>query len=118
MNAVVEYELADGIVTITLNRPDDMNAVNLAVCEAMHAALTAFEKDPQAPVAVLTGRGKVFCAEPTSRPSPQGTARRSRGTRPASVASSAFPAPSRSSPRSTATRLPAGWSSSWPAISR
>lgn len=62
MSAVVEYELTDGIATITLNRPDDMNAVNLAVCDAMVEALQAFENDPRARVAVLTGRGRVFCA--------------------------------------------------------
>ncbi|WP_051808862.1 enoyl-CoA hydratase-related protein [Actinoplanes subtropicus] len=62
MTAVVEYELADGIATITLNRPDDLNAVDLAVCDAMAETLSAFENDPRARVAVLTGRGRVFCA--------------------------------------------------------
>jgi enoyl-CoA hydratase/carnithine racemase len=62
MSAVVEYELADGIATITLNRPDELNAVNLAVCDAMRDILRTFEDDPQARVAILTGKGRVFCA--------------------------------------------------------
>lgn len=62
MSTVIEYDLNDGIATITLNRPNDMNAVNLAMCNAMAETLRAFEDDPAARVAILTGAGRVFCA--------------------------------------------------------
>lgn len=62
VNEVVRYEVSDGIATITLDRPGDRNAVDLAVCDAMTAALREFEVDPLVRVAVLTGAGKVFCA--------------------------------------------------------
>lgn len=62
MTSAVEYRVEDGIATITLNRPDDRNAVNLEVCDAMYTVLERFEADPAARVAILTGSGRVFCA--------------------------------------------------------
>lgn len=62
MKSPVRYQLNDAVATITLDRPDDRNAVDLQVCDAMHAALEKFEADPSARVAVLTGEGPVFCA--------------------------------------------------------
>lgn len=62
MSSVVDYAVDDGIATITLNRPEDRNAVNLDVCDAMYAALEEFESSDAARVAILTGSGKVFCA--------------------------------------------------------
>jgi enoyl-CoA hydratase/carnithine racemase len=59
---VVEYEITEGIATITLNRPHEMNAVNLEMCEAMQRVLRTFENDPDARVAILTGAGPAFCA--------------------------------------------------------
>lgn len=59
---VVTYGTRDGIATITLNRPDHRNAVDLAVCDEMVAVLRRFEADSEARVAVLTGAGRVFCA--------------------------------------------------------
>jgi enoyl-CoA hydratase/carnithine racemase len=59
---VVDYEITEGIATITLNRPNELNAVNLEMCEAMHTVLSTFENDPTARVAVLTGAGRAFCA--------------------------------------------------------
>lgn len=62
VEAVVDYQVEDGIATITLNRPDNRNAVNLDVCDAMYAALEEFESTDAARVAILTGSGMVFCA--------------------------------------------------------
>ena len=62
MTDVVTYSLDAGIATITLNRPEHRNAINLRVCDEMVAALRAFEDDATARVAVLTGAGKVFSA--------------------------------------------------------
>lgn len=50
------------IARITLNRPDQRNAFNTAMADALRDALDRFEADPALRVAVLCGAGKVFCA--------------------------------------------------------
>jgi enoyl-CoA hydratase/carnithine racemase len=62
MPDVVTYRLDDGIATITLNRPEHRNAIDLQVCAEMVDALRRFESDPLARVGVLSGAGKVFSA--------------------------------------------------------
>jgi 2-(1,2-epoxy-1,2-dihydrophenyl)acetyl-CoA isomerase len=47
---------------ITLNRPDRLNALNLAMAEALLAALAAAEADPGCRALLLTGSGRGFCA--------------------------------------------------------
>src|SRR3989442_14565245 len=52
----------DGVATITLNRPDALNALNLALGrELFHAALDV-DDDPGVRCVVITGAGKAFCA--------------------------------------------------------
>jgi len=60
--AVVLTESADGVMTITLNRPEAKNSVNLAVAKGIAAAIDELENSPELRVAVLTGAGGVFCA--------------------------------------------------------
>jgi enoyl-CoA hydratase/carnithine racemase len=50
------------ILLITINRPDQRNAVNAAVSHALAAALDELDADPGLSVGVLTGAGKGFCA--------------------------------------------------------
>lgn len=50
------------IVRWTLNRPDAMNALNLATVAALEAAMDAAAADGGIRVIVLTGTGKAFCA--------------------------------------------------------
>jgi enoyl-CoA hydratase/carnithine racemase len=53
----------DGIAIITLNRPDNRNALGKDMREGLFAAWDRFEHDPALRVAILTGAGeKVFCA--------------------------------------------------------
>src|SRR5581483_2635598 len=47
---------------ITINRPDQRNAVNAAVSHGIAAALDELDADPGLSVGVLTGAGKGFCA--------------------------------------------------------
>lgn len=61
-NDVVLLHVANGVATITLNRPDQRNAFNPEVCDAMRAAFDRIEADPDVRVAVLTGAGALFCA--------------------------------------------------------
>jgi enoyl-CoA hydratase len=55
-------ERREGVLLITLNRPDARNAVNLALAEGIAAALDELDDDDALTVGVLTGAGKGFCA--------------------------------------------------------
>jgi enoyl-CoA hydratase len=61
--APVLFRLEDRVATITLNRPEQRNAIDAATARALLAALDRFEADPAALVGVLTGAGdRAFCA--------------------------------------------------------
>jgi len=54
---------AGGIFTLTLNRPEAMNSLSLALLDAMHAALDEVAFDPAVSCVVVTGAGeRAFCA--------------------------------------------------------
>ncbi|BCJ66193.1 enoyl-CoA hydratase-related protein [Polymorphospora rubra] len=53
---------ADGVVTLTLNRPDALNALDTALKEALRDALAALEGDRTCRAVVLAGAGRGFCA--------------------------------------------------------
>jgi len=53
---------ADGIMTVTLNRPEKLNAINLPVSQALDAAVWRFGDDEDLRVLVLTGTGRYFSA--------------------------------------------------------
>ena len=54
--------LADGILTLTLNRPQARNAMSRAMNEALQQQLALAELDPAVKCVVLTGAGNAFCA--------------------------------------------------------
>ena len=58
----VEYACADQVATITLNRPDKLNAVSDEVVRQMAEAFRRFDLDPEAEVAILNGSGRAFCS--------------------------------------------------------
>ncbi len=51
-----------GVVTLTLNRPERLNALNVELGVALVAALVRAANDPEVRVVVLTGAGKAFCS--------------------------------------------------------
>ncbi len=56
------YAVADGVATITLNRPEKLNAWTLRLgAEVRHAAFRA-ERDPEVRAILITGAGKGYCA--------------------------------------------------------
>jgi enoyl-CoA hydratase len=55
-------ERRDRVFLITINRPDQRNAVNAAVAQGMARALDDLDADPDLSVGVITGAGKGFCA--------------------------------------------------------
>ncbi|MFI9384469.1 enoyl-CoA hydratase [Kutzneria sp. NPDC052558] len=62
MADVVLAENTDGVLLLTLNRPDRLNAWTPAMEEQLFAALEAADEDPSVRVIVLTGAGRGFCA--------------------------------------------------------
>jgi methylglutaconyl-CoA hydratase len=63
MNDTVLYQIdADGIATVTLNRPEVHNAFDPAMVAALTATLKCIAADRAARAVVLTGAGRSFCA--------------------------------------------------------
>lgn len=62
MQEVVLRHLENGVLTLTLNRPDKLNAANDALLLGLTRALTDAETDRAARVVVVTGAGRGFCA--------------------------------------------------------
>lgn len=55
-------ELDDGVVWLTLNRPEKMNAVSPELAERLVEALARLAETPDVAAVVLTGAGRAFCA--------------------------------------------------------
>ncbi len=55
-------ERRERVLVITINRPDQRNAVNAAVANGISAALDELDADAELTLGVLTGAGKGFCA--------------------------------------------------------
>jgi len=58
----VLVDVADGIMTITLNRPKAKNAANKALAEGVAAALDELDSNDNIRVAIITGAGGTFCS--------------------------------------------------------
>jgi enoyl-CoA hydratase/carnithine racemase len=59
--AEVLYEVEDGVATITLNRPDRMNAISGPMLMGLGELLLKANADPKVRVVILTGAGRAFC---------------------------------------------------------
>lgn len=55
-------EVEDGIATITLNRPEKLNAYTTELGDEFCRAFRDFERDPKVRAIVMTGAGRAFCA--------------------------------------------------------
>jgi 2-(1,2-epoxy-1,2-dihydrophenyl)acetyl-CoA isomerase len=55
-------ERGDGVLTLTLHRPDVLNSFNRAMALALQEALQGAAADPEVRAIVLTGSGRAFCA--------------------------------------------------------
>ncbi len=62
MSDEVLVDVADGIMTVTLNRPKAKNAANKALAEGVAAAMDELDSNDDIKVAILTGAGGTFCA--------------------------------------------------------
>ena len=52
----------EGVLTLTLRRPERRNALDHALFAALTGAFAAFAADPAARVLVITGEGSAFCS--------------------------------------------------------
>ncbi len=62
MADTILYEVQDRIATITLNRPEALNAINRQLRTDLRDTIQRFDQDDDAWVAIVTGTGRAFCA--------------------------------------------------------
>ena len=58
----ITYDVAAGVATITLNRPDSLNALNRQITEELHVSLSEAAGDPAVRCLLITGAGRGFSA--------------------------------------------------------
>ncbi len=58
----IRYEVSDGVCTVTLQRPDKLNAVTRPMLEELIAAFDRADADDAVRVVIVTGSGRAFCA--------------------------------------------------------
>jgi len=62
MFETILYDVAEGIATITLNRPDQLNAFNATMARELIAAFDRTDANDDVRVVIVTGAGRGFCA--------------------------------------------------------
>ena len=58
----IRYDAAGGVATITLNRPEKLNAVTTVMIRELMAAFDAADTDDAVRAVIVTGAGRAFCA--------------------------------------------------------
>jgi len=58
----IRYEAADGMATVTLHRPEKLNAVTIVMIGELIAAFDAADADDSVRAVIVTGAGRAFCA--------------------------------------------------------
>lgn len=58
----IKYEVSDGILTITLNRPERLNAFTARMRDELIYAIDQADADDSVRVIIFTGEGRAFCA--------------------------------------------------------
>src|SRR5690606_10358995 len=58
----IAYEVADGVATITLDRPDRMNAFTIPMQRQLVEAFDRVDADDDVRAVIVTGRARAFCA--------------------------------------------------------
>ncbi|HEY9233801.1 MULTISPECIES: crotonase/enoyl-CoA hydratase family protein [Phenylobacterium] len=58
----LKYEVDEGVATITLNRPEKLNAFNMRMMKDLLAAFDATDADDAVKAVIVTGAGRGFCA--------------------------------------------------------
>jgi enoyl-CoA hydratase/carnithine racemase len=58
----VLVDVDEGVATVTLNRPEQRNAINLTMQQELHDAIWGLDADESVRAIVVTGAGKAFCS--------------------------------------------------------
>ena len=56
------YEVEDGVATITLNRPETLNALTFEIYAQLRDLMAELRRDDHVRVVIVTGAGDAFCA--------------------------------------------------------
>ena len=59
---ILQCDVEDGVGRLTLNRPAQGNAIDIAMADALMEAAVRLAEDPTVKVVTLTGNGRLFCA--------------------------------------------------------
>lgn len=62
MSEILGYDLTDHIATVTLNRPEAMNALTRELYNDLEAAVRQSHSDPEVRCVIITGNGRAFCS--------------------------------------------------------
>lgn len=62
MSELATLEINGPVATVTINRPEQRNAMSIEMLEALHACVDRLEETQGVVVTVLTGAGRAFCA--------------------------------------------------------
>jgi enoyl-CoA hydratase/carnithine racemase len=62
MSEILLYDLADHVATITLNRPEVMNALNRELYSELETAVRESHRDPEVRCVIITANGRAFCS--------------------------------------------------------
>ena len=60
LDGLVDYARDGAVVTLTLNRPEKLNAFNDELVMALDAGLKRFDAEPEAQIAIIAGQGRAF----------------------------------------------------------
>src|SRR5262245_1857238 len=58
----IAYEVSDGVLTLTLDRPEALNAITMTMVDELVDAFDHSDADDNIRAIVVTGRGRAFCA--------------------------------------------------------
>ena len=58
----IRYDAVDGVATVTLNRPEKLNAVTSVLLRELHSAFDEADADDAVRAVIVTGAGRAFCA--------------------------------------------------------
>lgn len=62
MSDTVQVSVDEGVMIVTINRPEAKNAINAEVAQGIAAAMMALDSNPDIRLAILTGAGGMFCS--------------------------------------------------------
>uniref|UniRef100_UPI00403FE05E enoyl-CoA hydratase-related protein n=1 Tax=Streptomyces sp. DSM 41634 TaxID=3448656 RepID=UPI00403FE05E len=58
----IRHELNDGILTVVLDRPDNLNAFTVEMADELERTFVAVNDDDAVRAVIVTGEGRAFCA--------------------------------------------------------